>query len=391
MLNHKVFQAGKVYGVEIEIISNLEFHYRVVLLQKKNRLLVKSETFVSIDELLKSLDKGIPLVISIDGKGVLHKKLSNKDVTELLSSVLPNANNDDFFVQKYELNKNEAYASVCRNDVVEKLLEQFSANKFVVYKVFLGPFQLTVLDNINRVIQTTNHKIEFVSNKIWNIEKSVNSADGYHSFRHQTISSLYLVAFANALSYFDEKGGLEFNQSNGSLISDYYYSRLYKIGLAVILFLVLLVLSVNYYFLNQYKSDYERLDQQVQINSEYSTLLEKLNKELATKEDIFSKSGYEKNSHLTLYVNEIILIKPDGIKLDKCQYQPTINKIKDNEEIQYSNDVVLVSGFARSSILVDGWAKGIEKLKWVKQVNIVSYNQEASDIPGVFEIIVKLK
>ena len=73
--NIDLLKAKKVAGVEVLLSAGGEL-YNVVVVEKKNDKvqIVSSEQGLDFEQFKQKIDKNIPLFLSVDGKGVLHKK-----------------------------------------------------------------------------------------------------------------------------------------------------------------------------------------------------------------------------------------------------------------------------------------------------------------------------
>src|SRR3546814_20230528 len=70
------------------------------------------------------IGRDVPVAISINGKGIIHRMLPEDGVDENgLKTVLPNAKAEDFYVQQTEW-EGAKWLSVARRDEVEKNVEQ---------------------------------------------------------------------------------------------------------------------------------------------------------------------------------------------------------------------------------------------------------------------------
>ena len=94
-------------SVEIVINSEKERIYNFVLVKyinNKIKILEKQPELTNFNELLKFLKKKYPVIITLNGKGILIKKIavnSKLKNEEIFRQVFPNAKLDDFYIQKF--------------------------------------------------------------------------------------------------------------------------------------------------------------------------------------------------------------------------------------------------------------------------------------------------
>ena len=87
----------------------------------------KIEHIESAEELKKNIGKKEPMMISINGKGVIHKKTTLPDSTNpelILNGVLPGSNPQEFSYQVTESGSGQCFVSLIRNSSLNELLEE---------------------------------------------------------------------------------------------------------------------------------------------------------------------------------------------------------------------------------------------------------------------------
>src|SRR3546814_17368441 len=93
------------------------------------------------------IGRDVPVAISINGKGIIHRMLPEDGVDENgLKTVLPNAKAEDFYVQQTEW-EGATWLSVARREVVDKIVEQVEQLGVAVVCVALGPLATLLFTN----------------------------------------------------------------------------------------------------------------------------------------------------------------------------------------------------------------------------------------------------
>ena len=121
-----------------------------LLVFKKERSKVKTEvshTGIDFETIKKVLSAKIPVSLVINGKGIIHKKVSvsdKEDFPSLLHKVFPNANPSEFYVQNTPAdNSSNAFVSIIRKNIADDIIAQFSNSGFYIVSCLMGPFPIT--------------------------------------------------------------------------------------------------------------------------------------------------------------------------------------------------------------------------------------------------------
>lgn len=156
-------------GIELVLLPDGTHEINVVVL-KKNKAQISIEQkeagLNSIEELSKVIDANCPIVLLINGKGIIHRKITVSETDELLAilnKVLPNANIEEFTIQKTAINESEAFISVIRTNALNEIVEAFKKAKLLaITECFLGPFVVNnVLSLIDERIIADNNEFRF--------------------------------------------------------------------------------------------------------------------------------------------------------------------------------------------------------------------------------------
>src|SRR5690606_38257781 len=140
--------------IKVEIINN-EFFIRERI------------TSSDFEELKAKISNNLPIVLNIDGEGIITKQAQK--AKGYLQSIIFKSNPEDFYIFEYH-QEDQIFISLTRKKNIQAILENFSANGFYVVKVSIGPYILALiypLLNQNSIILNTSlYKIEFDNNKI---------------------------------------------------------------------------------------------------------------------------------------------------------------------------------------------------------------------------------
>jgi len=381
--NIDLLKAKKVAGVELLLSGGTEL-YNVVIVEKKNDKvqIVATEQGLDFELFKQKIDKSIPLFFSIDGKGVLHKKVSfvsDENKAQLLAKVLPGADEQQFYIQSAG-----EFVSVLRKDVLDVALNDLKTAGYFVVGAALGPFALNNILSLvdSKTIATSMYQLQIADSKIDAIDKSEPSSLKVNIADEQINSSL-VVAFASALNYFvGEQFFFESEKLRESSL-DYYEKRKFTVGGIAILVFFFVLLLVNYLVYDSLKSSNNELEAQFKMQEENFNKSEKLKKELEEKIALKEKLGVNGSTRISYYLDEIAASVPSAIQLTELSLNPVEKKIKDDKEIEYEVNRILISGRCKKSIYYNDWKKDLAKMDWVKNISVVNYI-DADDEVGEF-------
>ena len=138
------FHPNEIAGLEIFVHNNGDLDLHLVVLEKKKEELIFSQKVIFLPDLetLKTyISNTLPLVVVLNGKGILHKKLDTLpvDLAQIPQAILPNAEEADFCFQVLP-QPTSNWVSLARKIEVEKWVEALQKLDFQVIGVYFGGF-----------------------------------------------------------------------------------------------------------------------------------------------------------------------------------------------------------------------------------------------------------
>ena len=381
--NIDLLKAKKVAGVEVLLSAGGEL-YNVVVVEKKNDKvqIVSTEQGLDFEQFKQKIDKNIPLFLSVDGKGVLHKKLSfteEENNAQLLSKVLPGADEQQFYVQSAG-----EFVSVLRRDTLDVSVNEFKKSGYFIVAAALGPFALNSILSlvVSKVVHTSLNQLNINDAKIDALGKAeatalkVNIAD-------EQLNASSVVAFASALNYFVNTEAFFEAEIIQSSNIDFKEKRKLVVGGVAVLVFFFVLLFVNYLVYDSLKSSNNELEAQFKMQEDDFNKSEILKKELDEKIALKEKLGVNGSTRISSYLDEIAASVPAAIQLTELSLNPVEKKIKDDKEIEYDVNQIVIAGRCKKSIYYNDWKKDLSKMEWVKNISVVNYI-DADDEVGEF-------
>ena len=409
ILNSVIHSSG-VVGIELFFGEDgaILLNYSELSKKKDSISIVSSQSNVEFDlKVLKEIiPSKLPVVLVINGKGIVHKKIthaSGDNEKAIFQQAFSNIKEDDFCVQQTYIDNTHSFLSLARRDMVTELLNQFKTGGLSVIGLYLGVFPLNfVLPLIEKemfegnIVRIRNSEIELKDAYINSI-KVLNETQSSDTFQiaDQRIETEGVISYSAALSYFTNTHSLlkmEMNEIN-ILAQDFKDKRLFQTSGKLMLGFFISVLMVNYFFFNYYFTKKNMLTEQISSQIETINRVDTLKAELQKKRSFLNKSGFLAASRTSFYADRIASGVPDGILLDELNIEPLQKKQESDTSsiMSFDQGVILISGVSKSSVYVGDWMKVIKSNDWVKSAELLSYDQDKELNQGKFNIQVNLK
>ncbi|MDD3685239.1 MAG: hypothetical protein PHE56_00595 [Bacteroidales bacterium] len=382
-------------GVHISFTSNEDFDYAVADIKKaKNEINIikRFDGTSSINNEPEFLftDK-LPVIISIDGKGVLHKKASladGNDSDEIISNIFPNIQSDNVYYQVVDAYDSSVIVSVIRKENCDFLNKQIE--KGLIYEILVGPFSLK---NLINVIEKSNdeklvaggYELSFKSDEIINISRTSELKTSF-KVANEIIEEKYLIPYSNAINYFIDK---EINKSilqDINIKSEFLAGRAFKkLGIVSISFFFLLLL-LNFLVFDHYNKKQSTLSVLCVENENLLQALTQLETDLQQKKEFVEKSGILRGTGSAIFFDYIAGTVPPEITLTSMNINPLSGKLKKDEKPSFDFGVIDISGQTSSGESLNVWISQIKEFDWVTEISITEFEQNDFQSEGYFKL-----
>lgn len=400
----KIAQAKKIGGLAIHLEAGDSFSMQACVIENKKGIIQitrSDHSLNSLQQVKEWLGEDIPLRVSIDGKGVVHKKTEgegNEGLDALLASALPNADPKDFWLQSYSAPE-DIYLSVARNEIISQFIAEAERLKLTVLDIALGPFGLAALVPLLEIpdkaimLSNAHYEITMHSNGIVSFEKNNQNSDWKVNIGDESIDRYMVHPYALALAEFVPGAAITKNQegllsaNRGEWEQKVVFKSLIKTGLAAIFTLLL----INFLLFSSFNNQNQNLTYQVAINQNNITELGKLKKELKEKNKFLTTIGWNGNTRLAYYGDRLAMDLPKTIKWQELQIfpldEPTLRK--DKKRI-FKNNLIVVTGMSDGPVVLNNWIGRLEAYDWVDEIKNQEYKYNSRSQKGEFsfEIII---
>lgn len=383
-------------GIEMQLTGNSYFKANVSIVRKSGSdiSLVKSfRRLVSYESVKDVIPASLPVALTIDGKGIIYKKVKYEPGSSLLNYLLPNAQEKDFYVFKYPSTGGMTYLAAIRKDLLNDILNEFKKNGILVVHIDIGPFPVNnILQSLDYQshLKISHYRIEG-DKLISSIERNTKEYAGFnYKLGTENLDSLSVISFSTGINHFIRGlDSIELDESRWRY-KEYLYGKLIKTAGMLFLSLLFFGLMINYYYFDRFNNQHNHLSFQLSQNKNLIAKIDTLKNELDLKRQFIEKRGYLNATRLSYYSDRIAASVPGSVILSMLEINPSKGKIKPDEEIAFLKNEILIQGTTRKNMVLNAWMRQLKKKTWIHSVRLISYKRKKPDEPGEFKLRVKL-
>lgn len=323
----------------------------------------------------------LPIVLTVEGKGVLHKFVETSLDKIKLRNVIPNIKEDDFHIN-YTQHANGTWVSIVRKDVVLKVIEENGLSMNQVIDLYLGPTGVQWLTEISNDLPKFigGSELTYQNNQLQTIRKS---SDGHLKNRLIFGSDLEFnmhLPFIGAVVTFSQKNSVykneEWLKNTANLKDKKVFQNTVKITLGVLLLVFMGNMVVNQILNGTY-------NEKVAIALTHTDLVNQavsLQEEEKLKKEFIEKLGLEVNPQFAVFSDEIGETVPQSIQLNRLIVNPLKKAIRKKKLIEFKKEIIEIGGFCNSSQVCNEWVQVLRTLKWVKKIELVEFKFNKDNI-----------
>ncbi len=333
----------------------------------------------SLEEIVKHFGKYTPIRIHVTGTGVLTR------LTDFIQGykeqLIVNGDKDDFYFTSYH-DESKILVSFFRKNLIETLIQSIEEQKLFLLSITSGLVPFLVSSSSNELI-TFDYNLQLSEGKLLKLERNDFPVE-------RTILSGVFYTYSEllclSLSSLTTKDLDQFQQG---LIHENYtknydefiqYRQFRFFGVSLV-FIILLSLLGNYFYLNQLNQEIADLEVELTLHNDNLALLNKLKQEQTRKELLIENSGVFQKHFITFYLDKIIGTVPGTISIQEANLFPTKEALKEKRKIEFDNQSLTILGTTPTSEILEEWMQKMNRFSWVKSVELINYlkdNQEAS-------------
>ncbi|MBC7862011.1 MAG: hypothetical protein IAF38_03500 [Bacteroidia bacterium] len=405
-INQKIARSAKVAVLEVNYENETTFFSLGIYESKKNAVLTKEEFFGEIEIeliLLKLKDKNTPIVLCVDGKGILNKKLnfSLEDLDETVAGkVIPNANADDFYYEAISINETSSLVSMMRRSIIDPILEKLKEKGLFVTECHLGPLVIGCIGSVLTKDADTsdlifrNYKLVISKEGVLEIG-AVTQDTKIPETENENGTQKNLLIFAGACSYFS---GWSFTHAKthcpivNERKTDFTEKKKFSFYATTAVIFFLVTLLINFFVFQHFHNKKQQLESQIGWQENALKSYDELKKNLDEKMTFALGSGILSPDNLAFLSDQLGSTVPTDIKLNRMTVFPLEKKMENGDEhSSFNKQLISVKGQSLSGSGINDWIKRIKQKDFVKEVLLTNYKQDDENAKGFFSLEITLK
>ncbi|MBN8641137.1 MAG: hypothetical protein J0L86_04925 [Flavobacteriales bacterium] len=388
----KIVQFNTINVVGIFRKEDNEEYYALKISKKKSSLnIVSIDYFSEFDHIKNKIDAKIPVLLLIDGKGIVNKKIELKNEVDVDWVKKLDYNSIHFL--SYSSNENQFF-SICRQSVTDEIIERFQKTEYQIIDVYIGSIVASLLNSTlqkSKLFSNTSI-LNFEGESLTDVLKDEQQVDENvnYQFGETLLSKFHLPLYGAAVHFFTQHPSIAKNESKVINKEEVFYKKAFNtLGLFMLIGFFVMLLS-SYILIQYYNSKNTELNLKSVYSNQSFELVQKLEKQKEKKLEIVKKTGISSPKFNSFYNYEIVRMVPSEISLNALETFPVIEDIKNNKEIVFDSKIIMVKGETRNETVFNNWIGLLRNQNWVKNLEINSIKKDKKNTT-FFEITLFLK
>ena len=396
---NRLINGKRAYGLELVLTADDEFEYQLIQtnVEKGKLKIIEKEKGKSFKELLaNNWDKKLPIFLSVRGKGVLQKKIENKNdrnQEELFQKALPNAKLDDFYFQIASINEGESWLNIIRKELLDNLIKKLIQNQLHVIGIELGFLTLAKLDTLlkNEKLTIGSYQLTMDAGRLINVTEETTSLDTLIDIGDEKIEAHWLPSFAASINF----QGYQVQNLGNEFIAqekdDFFHHRVFTLGIKTALGFFMITLLINFFLFQEYSQQHTLMSDKLAINQVQLDKLRELQDEVKRNELFFNTTDLISTSKNAFYADRLAHSRPKGVHWNELIINPPLKKIVKSEDVEFQIGQIDIKGMANSSSSLNEWIEKLEQLSWISTIDIKDYQQSEKDRLNSFFLQINIK
>ncbi|MDD2987150.1 hypothetical protein [Flavobacterium sp.] len=366
------------------------FFYFLSTKKNKDRLSVlEVKTFPSLESLQKEVDIKTPLILIIDGKGVLHKRIDFKNEIDL--NWIKNLDYTTLHHTTYT-NTNYQFLNFVRKNVVEETIALFQGLGYQIVDFYIGGTIAVLLNDSLQMgtLMSNRSLLNFEDEELIEVNKLQEDENKTYTFGVSQISNFHLPLYAAVVHFYYQQRSISKSKSVHINSDEILYKKAFNTFGIFMLCGFLLTLLLSYFGIQYFTNENANLNIESVYSNQSYQLYEKLEKQHEQKKRVLKETGFSSSHFLSFYPYEISKNTPAAIKLSALDVFPLKKEVKVNEKVCFEAGIILLSGETRNEMVFNSWMESLRALDWINNFEILSFKKDKKN-NSQFEIKIVLK
>jgi len=366
-LQNIIKSQNKYYLLGTTSVNQSVEYYAMLLKSLKGEVIIEERFSMTS---FKDLKAEIPVILHINGDGVISKKTSKE--AGYKNSLVFGANIEDFNFYEYSQD-NDVYASIVRKSFVEDVLFELGKSNLTVVHLTIGPFVIANLLSMlkgERSVYLCDYIVEVNNGKILSFSNDGVALET-QEINGENLSFREIPLMASMLDYIHPNESISFNNEMvASNREDYKFKKLFKISGVSMLIFIMAALFIGHFLKSNYSNALAEKSVEYGMYEQTVAKIKSLQQEKELKERILMTSGINNENFLVKYVSEIGNTVPGDIKLISISVMSPEKKIRAEKKVGLSLNTIDITGETSNDDSFNEWMDKLRGVDWVKAVNI---------------------
>ena len=353
----------------------------------------------SLEQIRQHLPEKTPIALNLSGKGIFQKQISKLEAINQsnFSSVLPNGNPDDFYVQHF-ISGESSFISIIRKSEADRWISHLTQFGYLPLMLSLGPF---VIDSITS--QLNIYEGDFIVNG-HQVSRNEHSAWTAYLY-NETASSPFALKIGN--EKIDEKlvipcaaafqlvlaGQIDPVHAEVDTLQDALDKQLesnkFKVQGFIILIAIFVLLLANFITLSVLNASNVKLQNQVSASAESDSSRNLLIEKTKKSEAHLKLLGWDGGINKSALIDQVCSLLPPDIELSSISVNPVdLTASRAENGLIFASRKLQLVGSSEEIIPVNEWIARIKTKTWVKNVQLESYVYDSELNKGKFLITI---
>ena len=239
--------------------------------------IVTMYSYLSFKDLIKNCNAKLPLLLVIDGKGILNKKIDFSNEIDI--NWQKNIDFTTIFHTSFNsLNCN--FISFCRKNIVDEISARFQQTGLQIVDIYIGSFLGSFLENSIKSNEITSGDLllEFDNNQLVDFKKqNFVIKNKTYTIGKDTISTLILPLYGVLIHFFLKQKEVTKTKVESIKVEEIIYKKAFNTFGVFMLVGFLVALLLSYFLIQYYGNKNNELNlQNVYSNQSYLKILNPL-------------------------------------------------------------------------------------------------------------------
>ncbi|MGJ7030915.1 hypothetical protein [Niabella hirudinis] len=401
-LKDTIITIKEAVGIELHIGADDKWQFNgvyVKFIDKKLRKVAEYKGVVEPKVLKDQLPKQTPLVLVINGKGILMRQTADP-VSNLVNQLFPGSNPSDFFAVTSPAGVAGQYHFICRKTLVAQVLDTLKAAGLMPVSVNIGlePLlkALPFVEEPELVITAPAYSVTIAQQAIQAIDYGprndagmVTLSVGGEKYAAYSMNPLGAVLQA-LLKPVDQLEGSIVTEAVVAAGENYKYYKLFHFTKWTVLAVLLVLLLGNFFVFNHYFGKNKTLTLQaglVQAATQQSLLAKGRSDSSYV---FFINAGWNKNTRHGYYADRIAALAPETVRFSLLQTAPMQETVGMGDFV-FAQNKIIIQGTSTDPTDLEIFSRAVRNIQGVQSATINNYLYKRDLLAAVFTLEITIQ